>query len=87
MRLYAIKDDVIGFTGAIMTANNDNQVVRMMAQAINADDGNQMSMWPKDFSAWYVGEIDKVDGHLTEVQPQLVVRGASLINVKKEMNE
>lgn len=86
MRLYAIKDDIVGFTGAIMTAYNDEQVIRMMDATVNADDGNQMTMWPKDFSAWYVGDLDKVDGHLTEIQPQLICRGDSLIR-RRESNE
>lgn len=77
MRIYAIKDEIIGFTGAIMTATNDEQVKRNMAVMVN-EPGNQMNLWAKDFSAWYIGEIDKIDGHLTEVQPQLICRGDSL---------
>lgn len=78
MRVYAIKDEVVGFTGAIMTAMNDDVVKRNMAIMVN-EKGNQMNMWSKDFSAWFIGELDRTEGRLTEMQPQLVCRGNDLL--------
>lgn len=78
MRLYAIKDEVVGFNGSIMVMQNDEQMIRAMSAAVNAGDGNQMSMWAKDFSAWEVGDIDKVTGHIEPREPRLVCRGNSL---------
>lgn len=83
MRVYAIKDEVIGFTGAIMTAQNDEQIARWMKAMVN-DKGTEMNLWPKDYSAWYVGEMDKITGNIKEVQPQLVVRANSLIEREEE---
>lgn len=85
MRIYAIKDEVIGFTGALTVAANDEQIQRMVAATVLADDGNQMSMWPKDFSAWEIGELDKVTGHIKEMEPRLICRGNQFL--KKEKTE
>lgn len=82
MKVYAIKDEVIGFTGAIMTAQNDEQIERMMEAAVN-DKGTQMAMWPKDFSAWCIGEMDKTTGQLAEMQPRLICRGNQFVIKEK----
>lgn len=80
MNVYALKDEVIGFTGAIMTAQNDQQIMRHMEAMVN-DKGNQINLWPKDFSMWQVGVLDKVDGHITEMQPRLVCRANQFAEV------
>lgn len=73
MNVYALKDEVIGFTGAIMTAHNDKIIERQVAAMVK-DTGNQLNLWPKDFSMWQVGILDTVDGHITEMQPRLICR-------------
>ncbi|UPW41216.1 nonstructural protein [Sigmofec virus UA08Rod_4967] len=78
MNVYAIKDEVIGFTGSIFTAQNDEAVIRNMTATVNAGDGNQMELWPKDFSAWQVATQDKVTGEIKPCQPRLICRGDSL---------
>lgn len=83
MNIYAVKDEVIGFTGAIMTAHNDEVVIRNMRVMAN-EEGNQMNMWAKDFSAWHVGKLDRVDGNIEPCQPRLVCRANSLQEVKQD---
>lgn len=76
MTIYAIKDEVIGFTGAIMTLHNDDEAKRMMASTIKAAD-NQIAQYPKDFSIWRVGELDRITGEIkTEPTPVYVCRGS-----------
>lgn len=85
MRLYGVKDDIIGF-GTVAIFDNDEVAKRAMAQTV-AEGDNNIAKWPKDFSIWYLGEIDKVDGHLTEVQPQRVCYASEFIRKEVSNND
>lgn len=85
MTIYAIKDEVIGFTGAIMTLHNDEEAKRMMASTVNAKD-NQIAMYPKDFSIWRIGELDRISGSIEpEPTPSYVCRASDF--TKEEAHE
>lgn len=81
MNVYALKDELIGFTGAIITAYDDRIIERQVAAMVK-DTGSQLNLWPQDFSMWQVGVLDTEDGHITEMQPRLVCRANQFL--KKE---
>lgn len=84
MTIYAIKDEVIGFTGAVMTLHNDDEAKRMMSSTVNAND-NQIAMYPKDFSIWRVGELDRISGAIEpEATPQYVCRASDFTKEVKD---
>lgn len=84
MNIYAVKDEIIGFTGSIMTARNDEEVTRWFDTIINDTEENQMSKWYKDYSIWCVGNLDKITGEITSQQPKLVVRGDMVKRLTRE---
>lgn len=84
MKLYAIKDEIVGFTGAIVHARNDQEITRQFALMVNDEGENMMSKWYKDYSVWRVGDLDRVTGEITETVPKLVVRGDSVKVLKRD---
>lgn len=88
MNLYAIKDEVVGFTGSVVTARNDLEITRQFALAINdKEENNQMAKWYKDFSVWCIGDLDRITGELHDATPRLVVRGDSVKEMKVNVHD
>lgn len=79
MKLYGLKDELTGFQENILIFANDDAAARSFAAVIN-DPGNQMSLWYKDYSIWYLGEVNKTTGeiHQETIEPRLIVRGESV---------
>lgn len=86
MNIYAVKDEIIGFNGAIMTARNDEEVTRWFSAVINDKEENNMSKWYKDYSVWGIGKLDRVTGEVMTEAPRLICRGDSVKTHKREPN-
>lgn len=82
MNIYAIKDEIIGFNGTILVAEQDEIVERQFKTVVN-EEGSQYNLWYKDFSLWHIGEMDKITGHLKEIEPRLISRGSSVLKQEK----
>lgn len=56
-KFYSIKDALTGYKQPF-SAPNDNFAIRMVAQLVNDDQKNDIMQSPKDYSLYYIGEMD-----------------------------
>lgn len=85
MNIYAVKDEIIGFTGSIMVLRNDEEAKRMMDSTIRSGD-SMFNQYPKDFSIWKLGNLDRITGMIEpESTPQYICRASDFI--QKEASE
>lgn len=79
MNIYAVKDEIIGFTGSIMVLRNDEEAKRMMDSTIRAGD-SMFNQYPKDFSLWKLGVLDRITGEIKpESTPQYICRASDFV--------
>lgn len=84
-QLYSIKDEVTGWTAPIIVQANDEEAKRTFLETFNGQN-NMLAKYPKDFSIWWIGERDTIDGHLTEKEPRLIMRAENIAR-KEEKND
>lgn len=81
--LYATKDELVGFTGAVVKFQSDGEAQRAFALMVN-DENTQLYHYFRDFSIWHVGTQDSITGHINEIEPRLICRGESVKRFPKE---
>lgn len=76
-QLYSIKDEVTGWNAPIIIQANDEEAKRTFVESCQ-DERSMLYKYAKDYSCWWIGERDTIDGQLTEGEPRLVIRGESI---------
>lgn len=82
-QLYAIKDEVTGWNSPIIVQANDQEAARTFMESCG-DERSMLWKYRKDYSIWWIGERDTVDGRLTEGEPRLIIRGDSIVEEVKK---
>lgn len=86
-KLYGIKDDKVGaFSGKLFEARNDQEAARMLHAAVN-DNQVQLSVYPEDFSLWYIASYDDASGIMMDQgksSPRFVVGAIALKNIAEK---
>ena len=72
LRLYAIKDELNGFTAPI-PINNDESAKRYFKEMKTHN--ATIAIQTGDFSIWYIGEFETENGEITNHKPELIERG------------
>lgn len=75
LSMYAIKDELNGFTAMIPFPNDDMAKRYLRDQAI---ENPTIKNTPEDFSIWYMCSFDTVTGKISQAeQPKLIERASS----------
>ncbi|UPW41117.1 nonstructural protein [Sigmofec virus UA08Rod_5492] len=85
MRIYALYDELTGYQEHLTVMHNDAEALRNSAAPVH-DPGSAVSLWHGDYSIWYIGDLDKKTGMITQDKPTLLARGSSL-HKEKESKE
>lgn len=72
MNLYAIKDELNGFTWPTPIPN-DEMAKRHLREMIT--NNPSMKIEPKDFSIWRIGEFNTETGLISNNNPKMLERG------------
>ena len=81
LRLYAIKDTLVGFS-APYAQHNDAYAKRALENAVKDTKPNHINTNPEDKELFYVGTFDEDTGIITGETPQFLARASEY--VKKE---
>lgn len=76
-QLYTVKDEITGWIAPIIIQANDEEAKRTFMQECNHPE-SMIAKYPKDYSLWWIGERDTVDGRLHETEPRLIIRAESI---------
>lgn len=85
-QLYTIKDEITGWNAPIIIQSNDQEATRTFTEEANNKD-SMINRYPKDYSIWWIGERDTVDGWLTETEPRLIMRAESIVRKEAKKND
>lgn len=87
MRLYAIRDRLIGYYMTPFAAPGDKDVLASLAQTINSGDNNvPLAQAPHHYEIWRLAEINEETGEVTPGR-EFIGDGSSLIRTKRESAE
>lgn len=81
-QLYTIKDEITGWNAPIIIQANDEEAKRTFIESCQ-DERSMLNKHPKDYSIWWIGERDTIDGRISEGEPKLILR-AEYIKRKEE---
>lgn len=65
MKLYSIRDRLVGYYMQPFAAHTDHQVLAAVATQVNAEDNNAIAQAPHQFEIWSLAEIDDETGKVT----------------------
>lgn len=79
MKLYSVRDKLIGYFIAPFTAHNDNEVLASCARAINQEDNRDpIAQTPSHFELWKLAEINDETGKVTG-DPEFLTNCSDLV--------
>lgn len=70
MKLYALRDRLIGYYLQPFTAENDNAVKASLAETINGDHPHALTKSPHHFELWCLLEINQETGCIVDAEPE-----------------
>lgn len=79
VRLYSLFDRRMREFGAVMTAKNDEAILRGLEDQLK-NSGGMIEKHPKDFDVYVVGEFDDESGEVARLAPKPIANIDVLLN-------
>jgi len=69
-----------------MVYRTPNEAIRMFSDAVNQE-GSLLHSHPEDFSLYYVGDCEGLDGTVNGIEPTCIARGIDVLKTPQEWGD